>query len=73
MTYGPVVVEMGHLVGEPLDVVGQEAGRVPHHVVVSGRDGALAHRLAHQEEIIPETQYSINIATVKFIANFAHP
>ena len=50
---GPVVVEVGQLVGEHLDVLGLEAGGVLDDVVAGGVDGALPHRLGDEEEVIP--------------------
>ena len=53
---GPVVVEMGQLVGQLLDVLRLEAAAVLHHVVASGVDCPLPHRLADQEEIVPKVK-----------------
>ena len=50
---GPVVVEVGELVGERLDVLGQQPRGILHHVVGSGVDGTLVHRLRHQEKVVP--------------------
>ena len=51
---GPVEVEVGQLVGEPLELVRLEPALV-HDDVVAGRvDRSLPHRLGHKEEIIPE-------------------
>ena len=50
----PVVVEVGELVGERLDVLRQQPGGVLHYVVGGGVDGALVHRLRDEEEVIPE-------------------
>ena len=49
----PVVVEVGELVGERLDVLGHETRCVLHHVVRGWIDSALVHRLRDQEEVIP--------------------
>ena len=49
----PVVVEVGELVGESLDVLGQQPGGVLHHVVGGGVHSALVHRLRHKEEVVP--------------------
>ena len=53
MSYRPVVVEVGQLVGESLHVVWLEPRGVLYHVEVSGRDSTLSHRLTDEEEIIP--------------------
>ena len=50
----PVVVEVGELVGERLDVFGHQAGGVLHHIVGGWVDSALVHRLRHEEEVVPE-------------------
>ena len=50
---GPVVVEVGELVGERLDVLGQQPRSILHHVVRGGVDSALVHRLRHQEKVVP--------------------
>ena len=49
----PVVVKVGELVGERLDVLGQQPRSILHHVVGGGVDGALVHRLRHQEKVVP--------------------
>lgn len=54
VTHRPVVVEMAELVGKPLHVVGPQSRGVTDHIEVGGGDRPLAHRLAHQEEVIPE-------------------
>ena len=51
---GPVVVEVGELVGERLDVLGQQPRSILHHVVRGGVDSALVHRLRHQEKVVPK-------------------
>ena len=51
----PVVVEMGHLVGESLDDVNLPVAVIMDHDVVRRRDGSLTHVLTHQEEVIPRT------------------
>ena len=56
----PVVVEVGELVGERLDVLRQQPGGVLHYVVGGGVDGALVHRLRDKEEVIPK-QNVVNI------------
>ena len=53
-THSPVVVEMAHLVGVHLQLVGGAAA-VTQDVVVRRADRALVHRLRHQEEVEPET------------------
>ena len=50
----PVVVEVGELVGERLDVLWQQPGGVLHYVVGGRVDGALVHRLRDEEEVIPK-------------------
>ena len=50
----PVVVKMGELVGESLDVLGHQTGGVLHYVVGCGVDGALVYRLGHEEEVVPK-------------------
>ena len=50
----PVVVEVGQLVGQLLDVLGRQARGVLDDVVAGGVDGALPHRLRDQEEVVPE-------------------
>ena len=50
----PVVVEVGELVGERLDVLRQQPGGVLHYVVGGGVDRALVHRLRDEEEVIPK-------------------
>ena len=49
----PVVVKMGELVGESLDVLGHQTGGVLHYVVGCGVHSALVHRLGHEEEVVP--------------------
>ena len=51
---GPVVVEMGHLVGESLDDVNLPVAVIMDDDVVRRRDGSLTHVLTHQEEVIPK-------------------
>ena len=50
----PVVVEMGELVGERLDVLWQQAGGILHHIVRGWVDSALVHRLRDKEEVVPK-------------------
>ena len=50
----PVVVKMGELVGESLDVLGHQTGGVLHYVVGCGVHSALVHRLGHEEEVVPK-------------------
>ena len=51
---GPVVVEVGQLVGQPLQLVGREPALV-HDDVVAGRVNCpLPHRLGNEEEVVPE-------------------
>ena len=50
----PVVVEVGQLVGQLLDVLRLQARGVLDDVVAGGVDGALPHRLGHQEEVVPK-------------------
>ena len=50
----PVVVEVGELVGERLDVFWQQPGGVLHYVVGGRVDGALVHRLRDKEEVVPK-------------------
>ena len=52
----PVVVEVGQLVGERLDVLRQQPGGVLHYVVGGRVDGALVHRLRDEEEVIPRQE-----------------
>lgn len=52
----PVVVEVGELVRQPLDLLGRKAAVVLDDVVAGGVDRALAHRLAHEEEVVPLRQ-----------------
>ena len=47
----PVVVQVGHLIGQLLDVVWGEAGGVEDDIVGGWVDGALAHGLGDEEEI----------------------
>ena len=54
----PVVVEMGELVGDPLDVVRLETGVVPYHVEGGRRHRALPHRLRDQKEVVPAGEKS---------------
>ena len=56
----PVVVEVGQLVGQLLDVLGLQAGGVLDDVVTGGVDGALPHRLGDQEEVVPEDKEVIS-------------
>ena len=48
-----IKIAEGIIVRETLHVVRLQIARVVDHVVVRRRDGALAHRLRHQEEIVP--------------------
>ena len=50
----PVVVEVGELVGERLDVFWQQAGGVLHYIVGGWVDSALVHRLRDKEEVVPK-------------------
>ena len=50
----PVVVEVGELVGERLDVYRQQPGGVLYQIVGGGVDGALVHGLQHKEEVVPK-------------------
>ena len=50
----PVVVEVGELVGQSLDVLWHQAGGVLHYVVGCGVHSALVHRLGHEEEVVPK-------------------
>ena len=52
----PVVVEMGELVGERLDVLRQQPRGVLHHIVGGRVDSALVHRLRHEEEVVPKQE-----------------
>ena len=45
---------MGELVGERLDVLGQQPRSILHHVVRGGVDSALVHRLRDKEEVVPK-------------------
>ena len=49
----PVVVKMGELVGERLDVLRQQPGGVLYHIVGSRVDSALVHGLRHKEDVVP--------------------
>lgn len=49
----PVVIEVGQLVRQHLDVLGLQAGGILDDVVAGGVDGALPHRLGDQEEVVP--------------------
>ena len=51
---GPVVVEVGQLVGQPLQLVGGEPALVHDDVVAGGVHCPLPHRLGDEEEVIPE-------------------
>ena len=53
LSYLPVEVEMGHLVSEPLHMVWVEARVITDDIEAGRGDSALAHRLAHKEEVIP--------------------
>ena len=57
----PVVVEVGELVGERLDVLWQQPGGVLHYVVGGGVDRALVHRLRDEEEVIPKQNVVNNL------------
>ena len=59
---GPVVVEVGQLVSQLLEVLRLEPAGVLHHVVAGRVDGALPHRLRHQEEVVPERRVVTNRA-----------
>lgn len=50
---GPVVVEVGELVGDALELLRLQPGVVVDDVVGGGVDGALAHALGHQVEVVP--------------------
>ena len=69
---GPVVVEVGQLVGQHLDVLGLQAGGVLDDVVAGGVDGALPHGLGDEEEVVPgreENYFKIREA----MQNTSHP
>lgn len=51
--YRPVVVEMAHLVRQTLHVIRLQHCRVVDHIVVSRRHSSLAHRLRHEEKVVP--------------------
>ena len=53
LAYRPIVVEMAHLVGQPLKVVWLQTRRVTDHIEVSGCDGPLTDTLAHNKKVIP--------------------
>ena len=48
----PVVIEVGQLVRQLLEVIGLQAGGVLDDVVAGGVDGALPHGLGDKEEVI---------------------
>ena len=48
----PVVVEVGELVGERLDVLRKQLRGVFHHIVGGRVEGALVHRVRHKEEVV---------------------
>ena len=50
----PVVVEVGQLVGQTLDVLRLQPRGVLDYIVAGGVDRALPHRLGHQVEVVPE-------------------
>ena len=50
---GPVVVEVGELVGERLYVQRQQPRDVLYHIVGGGVDGALVHRLRYKDKVVP--------------------
>ena len=67
ITNRPVVVEVAELVGEALLVVRGQVGAVVDDVVVGGGDGALAHRLAHHEEVIPVADICIHSSNLVLV------
>ena len=50
---GPVVLEVGELVGERLYVQWQQPRDVLYHIVGGGVDGALVHRLRYRDKVVP--------------------
>ena len=50
---GPVVLEVGNLLGERLYVQRQQPRDVLYHIVGGGVDGALVHRLRYKDEVVP--------------------
>ena len=50
---GPVVLEVGELVGERLYVQRQQPRDVLYHIVGGGVDGALVHRLRYRDKVVP--------------------
>ena len=48
----PIIIHVGHLVGETLHVIGRQLEVVVHADVVCGSDGALAHVLRDEQEIV---------------------
>ena len=51
----PVVVEVGQLVRQLLEVLRLQSAGVLQHVVTRGVDGPLPYRLTHQEEVVPSS------------------
>lgn len=53
---GPVVVEMGHFVGQLLQAIRWQAHIVVQHIVTGGRHRSLVDTLRHEEKVISETR-----------------
>ena len=56
----PIVIQVGQLVRQPLQLVGGEAALIHDDVVAGGVDGPLSHRLGDEEEIVPEINDKYN-------------
>ena len=53
---GPVVVEVGQLVGQRLDVLGLQAWGVLDDIVAGGVDSPLPDRLTDKEKVVSKLQ-----------------
>ena len=54
---GPVVIEVGQLVRQLLEVLRLQGTGVLQHVIARGVDGPLPYRLTHQEEVVPDSKF----------------
>ncbi len=55
----PVVVQIGHLVCQSLELVSVQPGVIMYHNIVSWGHCSLIHMLGHQEEVIPATHNNV--------------
>lgn len=56
----PVVIQMSHLIGQPLEMISLHPNAVMDTDVMSRRDCALSDMLRHNEEVKPEKKTQHN-------------